>query len=126
MAGSKRSFTVAITVPPGQEVSGITVFLDYPEGQVSILGTGSDTNVRASITGLPSGTFGTPNDLDYALREVVASLGTIAPGPLFTVGFQDCQGAQPPAASAFKCTVQDAVDSFGLPVVGVTCAVQAN
>lgn len=125
VAGSKRSFTVTFTAQ-GQEVSGITVLLDYPEGQVSIPGTGADTNVRASITGLPSGTFGTPNDLDYELREVVASLSTIPAGSLFTVGFQDCQGAQPPDAGAFKCTIQDAVDSFGLPVVGVTCAVQAN
>lgn len=119
-----RAFTVSFTRPAGADVAGITVLVDYPEGKVGIPGSGGDNSVKSSITNLPTGALGTPNDLDYAVREVVASFNPIPEGRLFTLTFQDCQGATPPAASEFGCRVEDAADQLGLPVDGVTCTVQ--
>ena len=121
-----RVFTVNFTRPAGADVAGITVLVDYPEGKVGIPGSGGEATVKSSITNLPAGALGTPNDLDYAVREVVASFSPIPEGRLFTLTLQDCQGVTPPAASEFSCRVEDAADQLGLPVDGVTCTVQAG
>jgi cysteine-rich repeat protein len=122
--GTARAFTVDFARPAGSDVAGITVLLDYPEGKVSIPGSGGAATVKSSIANLPAGALGTPNDLDYAVREVVASFSPIPPGRLFTVTFQDCQGAVVPTADEFVCKVEDVSDPLGLPVDGVTCTVQ--
>ena len=102
------------------------MLVDYPEGKVSIPGSGGALSVKQSISSLPSGAVGQPNDLDYALVESVAELsGTLPAGKLFTVTFQDCQGATPPTPGDFTCAVQSASDAFGNPVDGVTCSVSA-
>src|SRR5579885_791054 len=52
--GSSRTFTVTYTAPAGKQVAGLTVFVDYPEGQVIIHGSGNQASVLASISKLPS------------------------------------------------------------------------
>jgi cysteine-rich repeat protein len=121
--GSSRTFSV--TYAASGDIAGIKVLVDYPEGQVSIPGSGNDSSVRMHITNVPSGAFSTPNDLDYALREVVASASALPPGRLFTIDFQDCQGASAPAPGDFTCMVEDATDPFGNTVTGVSCAIES-
>jgi len=103
----------------------VTVLVDYPEGQVSIPGSGNALSVKQSILNVPSGAFSSPNDLDFALREGVASTAALTPGPIFTIKFQDCQGATPPTPADFTCTVENASEPFGNNVDGVTCDVSA-
>src|SRR5207245_5208885 len=43
------------------------------------------TSVKQSILNLPQGAFSAPNDLDYALREAIASSPALTPGRLFTI-----------------------------------------
>ena len=124
IAGTARTFTISFT-PPGVDVAGVTVLVDYPEGQVSIPGSGNALSVKQSILNVPSGAFSSPNDLDFALREGVASTTALTPGPIFTIKFQDCQGATPPTPADFTCTVENASDPFGNNVDGVTCDVSA-
>ena len=64
-------------------------------------------------------------DLDYALREVVALPRPLPAGELFRVGFDLCEGAAPPATTAFKCRVEQASGPGGktLPVAGFACLV---
>jgi len=108
------------------QIAGITVLVDYPEGQVSIPGSAGAPSVRGRILMLPNGAFGAPNDLDYALRESVAvSSGSLTPGRLFEMNFDDCQGASAPAPSDFGCTVEAASDAFGNAVSDVACSVTA-
>jgi hypothetical protein len=102
-------------------VAGITVFVDYPEGKVTLPGSGSSAS--GAISNTPPGAFATVNDFDHALREVIASGGTIAPGLLFRMNFQACTGAAAPTAGDFTCVVTDASDPLGNTVTGVTCAV---
>ena len=124
IAGTARTFTVSFT-PPGVDVAGVTVLVDYPEGQVSIPGSGNALSVKQSILNVPSGAFSSPNDLDFALREGVASTSALTPGPIFTIKFEDCQGATPPTPADFTCTVESASDPFGNSVSAVTCDVSA-
>ena len=123
IGGTARTFTVSFMPPAGVDVAGVTVLVDYPEGQVSIPGSGNAASVKSSISNLPQGAFSSPNDLDYALREAVASSSALTPGRLFTITFQDCQGATAPTPADFTCTVEDASDPNGNPVTGVTCTV---
>jgi len=121
--GSSRLFSIDFAPPAGVDVAGITVLVDYPEAQVTIPGSGNAVSVRQSILDVPQGAISSPNDLDDALREGIASSAALAPGRLFTIQFEDCQGATPPGTGDFSCTVEDASDPAGNTVTGVTCAV---
>jgi hypothetical protein len=112
---------VTFTPPAGGSVAGITVFVDYPEGKVSLPGSGGSAS--GSISNTPPGAFATANDFDHAMREVIASGSAITPGLLFRMNFQGCTGASAPSAGEFTCTVTDASDPLGNTLAGVTCAV---
>ena len=121
-SGTPKTAAVTLTLPEGTAgVGGLTVFLDYPDQLVSIPGTGS--NIGDRIGGLQAGTLGAPNDLDYGLLEVLASSSSVAPGRIFTVTFDTCQGTPPVQATDFRCLVKDASDSMGLAVAGAGCTV---
>jgi len=124
-AGSSQLVTINFSVGAGASVAGISVLLDYPEGKVSIPGSGP--GVTSRITGLPSGTSGAPNDLDHALREVVQKstpFSSITPGQLFRINFETCGGAPAVVAGDFGCTVIAASDPNGAAVTpNVTCSV---
>jgi hypothetical protein len=122
VGGSARAVVVQLTPPFGQSVAGATFLLDYPEDVVTIPGSGNASSVTAAISGVPPGVLASAFDLDTALRVAVASAQNLPAGPMFTVTFEDCQGATPPQATDFVCTV-DAVDGVGLPVPGTTCSV---
>lgn len=122
LSGTDRPFQV--TVNSGGQAASVTVLLDYPEGQISIPGSGGAVP-SGIIDSLPFLAFGTSNDLDHALRQIVAGSFPIADGVLFQVHFEDCNGAVPPVAPGdFTCTVLDAFDSSSQPLGGVTCSVQ--
>jgi cysteine-rich repeat protein len=121
ISGTDRPVSVRFSVPPGSPVvEGITVLVDYPEGKVSIPGSGGSIPAGI-ITDLPG--TGVPNDLDYALLEGIVSGSPIAPGKIFTIHFQNCSGASAPAVGDFSCTVTDSSDDLGNTVPGITCSV---
>ena len=118
--GATRDVSVNIAVPGSIVLGGITVFVDYPDGRVSIPGSGSGvTSSLKNVAGHSS-----PNDLDYGLIEGVVNVSPgIAPGRLFTVTFATCTGAPSVAAGDVHCVVKDASDTAGNDVPGVTCSV---
>jgi cysteine-rich repeat protein len=121
LPATDRAVSVRFAAPPGSPVvEGITVFVDYPEGKVSLPGSGGSLGTGA-ITDL-AGT-GVPNDLDYALIEGIVSGSPIALGKLFTIHFNDCSGATAPTAGNFSCAVTDSSDDLGNTVPGLTCSV---
>ena len=123
ISGSVRGATVNWNAPVS--VGSLTVVLDYPEGKVSIPGSGNSV-LSGIIFGFPTGTSPQVNDLDYTMREVVVKATAITPRPgqLFKVNFEDCEGATPPAATDFTCTVATAFAPDGsTPVAGATCSV---
>jgi cysteine-rich repeat protein len=120
--------TVQFAVPAGQDVSGLSIYLEYPDGQVSIPGTGSSAQVQARILNTPVDVTFTPNDLDYALRNVLtdSNQAAIPVGTIFQVQFNKCQVALPPL-NAFSCRVDSAASPAPAvaPVFGVSCQVTA-
>jgi len=119
-SGSDR--TVTVNFAGSEAVAGITVFVDYPEGQVSIPGSGASVPAGI-IDGLPGFAFGQTNDLDHALIQAVVDATAFPSGQLFQIHFEDCLSATPPVAGDFTCTVQAAGDENLAPVPGVTCSV---
>jgi cysteine-rich repeat protein len=125
---SMLNVDVLVQLPAGVTAGALQSFLRYPDGVVSIPGTGSDA--RLSIINLPPDAFGpTFNDLDYAVRvEAVGpgglTLGDAPPNRFFTAQFTLCQGANTPAASDFYCTVETAATVDGADITSTTtCSV---
>lgn len=99
--------------------SSLSVLLGYPDGVVSIPGSGNDATVRERVTGTPMGAIAVRNDLNYELRVVVSLTPQIPPGQLFVVDFDLCGGATTPAITSFPCQVERA--SPNGPIPGVRC-----
>ena len=114
--------TVQVNFAGSDQVAGITVFLDYPEGEVNIPGSGADISAGI-ITDLPGFAFGQSNDLDHALIQAVVDVAAFPSGLLFNIHFETCAGAPAPTAGEFTCIVQSAGDVNLNPVPGVTCSV---
>jgi len=114
---------VMFSTDPDVLVSGMTLFIEYPEGAVALPGSGNDAAVQARVL---STSFGvTPNDFDYALRVVLVdpTFAGVADGTALTIEIDPCQGP-PPSPGAFSCTVLDAADVDLAPITNqVACEV---
>jgi cysteine-rich repeat protein len=123
--GVAATATVSFTAPAGVDIAGVTVLLEYPDSKVRIPGSGCALSVVNSIGMTPGSTVFTPNDLDYAVRVVLyePSSAAIAPGTLFQVTFDTCQGGGALAAADMTCRVENASDTSTATVGGVNCTV---
>jgi cysteine-rich repeat protein len=93
---------VTYTHPAGTTISGLGVFVDYPEGKVTAPTKGSAVfGVSLDI-----------NDLSYAFSANAVRLGGL-PSPFANVIFQTCNGATAATPADFTCTVTDASDDQG-------------
>ena len=119
------SFAVQFDGPLGTSPTTTTVLIGYRSSRVSIPGTGGATSVRQRITFPPPlPNVATPNDLDYALREIVGRNAGLTDGLLFTVKFDRCTAAPAVTQNDFGCTVEACAGSGG-PIAGCTCLVTA-
>jgi len=84
----------------GADVAGLTVFVDYPEGKVSLPGSGASAS--GAISNTPPGAFAVTNDFDHAMREVIAGASAITPGLLFRMNFEACTGAPAPVRATSR------------------------
>jgi cysteine-rich repeat protein len=122
---------VSVNYAPSVSVGGLVLLLGYPDGRVGIPGLGNATSVRGRISNLQTGYTHVANDLDYALREVLAPQvqgSSLNPAlNVFRVSFDLCFGATPPVAGDFACLVESASTPQGLAInLGqnpVTCSV---
>lgn len=107
-----------ISFASDKPVAGITIALDYPEGKVSILGSGGAAENWSNL----QGSAASVNDFDHAVRFLVADAAPLVAGPLVEIDFHDCMGAAAPIDAEFPCTVVSAADAAGKAVTkGVTC-----
>ena len=114
-----QNVTVSFNAP--SDLVGLTVVLVYDDNKVSIPGHAGDGNVQGRLS---SASFSmTPNDLDYALRNVLldSTFAGIPAGAAFTVEFDTCGGAV--TAADFGCLVADTSDVNFAPVAGTSCSV---
>jgi hypothetical protein len=68
----------------------------------------------------PESSFVAVNDLGYALRVVVSKSGGFAPGRLFRVAFDLCEGVKEAGESDLACTVEGCGSASG-PIEGCAC-----
>jgi hypothetical protein len=108
------SASVQYTGPAGVIISGLGLFVDYPEGKVTSPAVAGGFNVSQTDT-----------QVGWGFNDEALKLGGL-PKTFLHVTFQQlCQGAAPATASDFTCTVNDASDDGGnvVPASQVTCAV---
>lgn len=118
-SGSQSTLTVSFSAPTA--LGALSVFVEYPDGVVSISGQGTSTD-KTRFTADPS-LFFTPNDLDYAVRVALLSTGGAISSPAFTVQMDSCDGAPGATSDQFHCHVESASDTSQNVVSGVQCTV---
>lgn len=102
------------------DLSALTVFFTYPDGEARLPGTGDDAAARFTPT---NGTASvTPNDLDYGVRVLLTDPFLALGYPPLTVDFDICNGATI-TDSDFDCWVEFASDNTAAVLSGVTCTV---
>lgn len=122
-AAGTRNVTVNFNA--SSSVVGMTVVLTYDDAKVRIPGQFADAAVQARLS---SASFSfTPNDLNYALRNVLLdpTFAGVGSGPAFTVRFDTCAAAAAPTAADFSCVVAEATNA-NLQPVNATCSVTVN
>jgi len=127
--GTERfEVAVELAAPKGVEVAGVVVLVDYPEGAVSLPGSGAEASVASRVSHVPKDFMSAPFDLEHALRVTIAAARATPPGEIFRVSFDRCEGAAPPPAKDFKCRVEQASAPGGriLPRVDLGCSVKIS
>jgi cysteine-rich repeat protein len=118
--------TAIVNFTAPADIAGATIYIDYPDGEVRIPGTGNQAAVQNRIF-LSTGDFFNPNDLDYAVQIVQIDSGgnAFTGSELMQIEFDTCDGASI-SSSDFTCRVLDAASAGASPVsvAGVTCSVQ--
>jgi len=104
------------------DVAALTVFIDYPEGQVNLQGVGGDIPPGVLVGPGTATTQGF--DFDHALRIVAFDVFNFGTTTMATVKFNGCQGSPAPQAQDFTCRLEgNATDESFAVVPGVTCSV---
>jgi len=98
----------ATLVVSRDDLASVIVELDYPEGAVSLPGTG----FSAAVTNLTAGIMDSL-DFDHALRVVVSDVAAFGQFELAQLDFVACSGATPPVPGDFPCFVRDAALAGG-------------
>jgi hypothetical protein len=104
-------------------ITGLTLFVQYPDGIVSIPSSGNTAAVRERVT---SSTFPPPtvNDRNYGLTALLTDIFGVGEGTAMTISFDTCAEAGAPSAEDFSCIVQDATDdNFTTVTEQVSCSV---
>ena len=119
-SGTDKRWVLSYT--SAKPVASLSVFIDYPEGKVSLPGSGGSTPPALLEFDQFSNSLGS-NDYDHGIAVNLTSLSAsdLGPDPL-AIHFEDCQVAGDPAAAEFVCTVLDAADPASKALKGVTCA----
>jgi cysteine-rich repeat protein len=107
------------------DLASVIVELDYPEGIVSLPGTGFSPDVVQLTLGTMDAL-----DFDHAARFVFADVAAFGQNELATLNFVDCSGANPPGpvVGDFTCSVRDAALAGGVKLsksqlAATTCTV---
>jgi cysteine-rich repeat protein len=119
-SGETLAVDLNYTTNPASNVSGMQLFLRYPDGVVGIPGRTNEMAVRDRITS-PNFSI-TPNDRDYGLTLVLLDPTFFGPemGTAVTATFDRCVGADRPTADDFRCDLESVSDPSLIEIVGNT------
>jgi cysteine-rich repeat protein len=104
------------------DLSALTIFVTYPDGDVRIPGQGADASVFARVLATNGTADATPNDLDYGVRVLMTDAFFPLGGSPLEIQFDVCDGASV-ADADFDCWVEFVADSQANILRGVTCSV---
>jgi cysteine-rich repeat protein len=120
-SATHQSISLQLTTPPAVTVGGLTLLLDFPEGNVHF----NHTTPGASV-------LDTPNNLTYELKDALIDSTLLdgipanGAGAMLQVAFDGCQGQPLPTAADYagKCIITDASDENGVAITsGLSCTV---
>jgi cysteine-rich repeat protein len=104
------------------DLSALTLFVSYPDGDVRIPGQGADASVFVRVTATNGTADATPNDLDYGVRVLMTdAFFPLGASPL-EIEFDICDGVSVTDAD-FDCWVEFVADTGANILRGVTCSV---
>jgi len=115
---------VGVRAAAAAPIAGAKIIVDYPEAKVALPGSRDDASVKARVLEIPSAFDSLPNDLDHAVRIVLASGTTTLPERAFTLEFDLCKGATPLHASDFTCSIEQAAGVGGEPLENARCSTE--
>jgi hypothetical protein len=121
-SGSTEFALITFDAPIGADLAAMSVYVEYPDGTVSIPGRGNDQSVQDSLT-VPFDAYSSINDLDYAARITLVGNSAMFPGVVAVVQFDRCTGAPKATNDQFRCAVESAADTSSNTVSGVSCSV---
>lgn len=121
-AGSERQrIGVSVKPPEGSQLSTVVFDVDYPEKQVAIPGSRNAPSVSERLSGAPGIATVAMNDKDGSVRVVITAGAALPTSKrLFVLEFDVCQGATPPTAADYTCTLGGCV-AMNAPVEGCSC-----
>ena len=119
-SSARVRFGVNWEPPFGVDASSLTVVVGYRTDRLSLPGSGAAPKIR--LDGAPANALVVVNDMDYAVKVVLAKSGGLEAGQLFTLEFDRCDGAAIAEPSDFSCRVTGCASAAG-DVEGCTCAV---
>jgi cysteine-rich repeat protein len=114
--------TATVSVSTAANLSALTVFVSYPDGDVRIPGQGADGSVFARVTATNGTADATPNDLDYGVRVLMTDPFFPLGGAPLEIQFDICDGASV-TDSDFDCWVEFVADDQAQILRGATCSV---
>jgi hypothetical protein len=115
---------VTLTPPPGKDLAGVKVVVDYPEASVGIPGFQSWPEVKARVADVPQGFLSAPNDTDEELIVGMAGSAVLPAGTIFSVDFDRCKNSPKVTAADFPCRVPEASTPQGELVDGAKCSAE--
>ncbi|HVM97975.1 MAG TPA: hypothetical protein VMT89_16390, partial [Candidatus Acidoferrales bacterium] len=120
-----RQVNISFSTQSDKSATGVTVLLAYRDNLVALPGKGSADSVRKRITDTPKGAVVAVNDLDYAVRLVIARGEEIPAGRLALVSFDSCQNTAVPSAADFSCVVEGCATIYG-NIATCSCSVSVE
>ncbi len=114
---------VKLAPPPGKDLAGVKVVVDYPETALEIPGIQNLPEVKERIADVPPNFLSAPNDTDTELIMGIAGTNVLPAGKIFTAVFDRCKGIEVHATD-FHCRIPEASTPKGELVDGATCTVE--
>jgi hypothetical protein len=125
-AHERQTISVFVAPPRGSSISTAVVDLTYDANRVALPGARNEKSVRGRLRGFPMEATSAVNDKTGAVRVAVTGTRSLPRTvPLFTVEFDVCAGATPPASGDYACEVANCV-AMTVPIEGCTCRVETT
>jgi hypothetical protein len=120
----RRSYLVDLSVPPARFPNAVILRIGYRTSVLSLPGRGKGESIRARVHPEVQAMVFSAEDLDHAVRVVLAKGGELEGRTLVRVEFDRCKSTPDPTPRDLSCLVEGCAGGAG-PIDGCTCALRA-